>query len=804
MLSLLAFAVAAGMLGAARLVPAHWWPWSLGVLALALAAALVGGLVRFRPGRRQDALDRIDRRLPGQPIASLRDTLALGARDDVSRRLWRAHLERMKTRLEGVRAVGPQPDLARRDPYAVRLLALLALTVGLGFGSLSRLAEATVPGGPAGAALAGGPAWEGWVEPPRYTGKPALYLADLGTGPVVVPKGSRVTIRLYGEPGALSVSESISAAPADAVTDPSQTFEMAQSGTLTISGRANREWAFQALGDAPPEIAPDGALEARLTGQWQQPWAAVDDYGVTTGFARLDLDLPGVDRRYGLAAAPEPRPAIELDLPLPFTGDRRDIQGILEEMLVQHPWAGLPVQLTLGANDAAMQVGLSAPEQMILPARRFFDPVAAALIEQRRDLLWTRANAARIAQILRAVSYQPGGDFARETDALKLRQIIRKLEALKNSGHLTPEMQDQLAEALWALAVGIEEGNLSDALARLRRAEERLDQAMRDGASPDEIQQLMDEFRQALNDYMRQLAEQSPEGQQGQPQDNQQMMEMSGEQLDQLLNRLQELMEQGRMAEAQQLMEMLRQMMENMQVSRGQQGQQSPGQQALDGLADTLRDQQGLSDDTFSDMQQGFSQQGQPGPQGQQGQEGQEGDGSQPGQGDRPGRDGRQGNAQGLAGRQDLLGERLGEQLRNLPGQAGEDVRRSLEDAGRAMGRAEQSLREGDLPGALDDQAQAMESMREGLRELSQQMAQQQQPGQQGTALGQDNPQGNRDPLGRETGQGQQVGTDREMLQGQDVYRRAEELLGELRRRSGEQERPRAELDYLKRLLERF
>jgi hypothetical protein len=100
-----------------------------------------------------------------------------------------------------------------------------------------------------------------------------------------------------------------------------------------------------------------------------------------------------------------------------------------------------------------------------------------------------------------------------------------------------------------------------------------------------------------------------------------------------------------------------------------------------------------------------------------------------------------------------------------------------------------------------------MEALREGMRELAEQMAQQQQNqqgGQQGDALGRNNPDGTRDPLGRDVGENGRVGTDEQLLQGEDVYRRAQELLDEIRRRSGEQERPDEELDYLKRLLERF
>ena len=62
--------------------------------------------------------------------------------------------------------------------------------------------------------------------------------------------------------------------------------------------------------------------------------------------------------------------------------------------------------------------------------------------------------------------------------------------------------------------------------------------------------------------------------------------------------------------------------------------------------------------------------------------------------------------------------------------------------------------------------------------------------------------QGN-DPLGRPGG-GSQVGEGDRLLQGEDVYRRARELLDEIRRRTGEDDRPEIERDYLQRLLDRF
>ena len=162
--------------------------------------------------------------------------------------------------------------------------------------------------------------------------------------------------------------------------------------------------------------------------------------------------------------------------------------------------------------------------------------------------------------------------------------------------------------------------------------------------------------------------------------------------------------------------------------------------------------------------------------------------------------------AAGLADRQQALREELRRGERGLlaPGASpeGDAAREAMERAGRAMEGAEQALRENDLPGALDDQAQAMEALREGMRQLSEALARNRQRGQ-GGAGGQ--ARGERfDPLGRQSPGRGAPNTNDPLLQGEDVYRRARELLDSLRERSSDQERSRRELEYLKRLLDRF
>jgi soluble cytochrome b562 len=251
-----------------------------------------------------------------------------------------------------------------------------------------------------------------------------------------------------------------------------------------------------------------------------------------------------------------------------------------------------------------------------------------------------------------------------------------------------------------------------------------------------------------------------------------------------MMDRIQRLMNEGRMAEAQQLLDELMQMMENMQVTQGQGGQ---GQQALDQLGDTLREQQDLSDDSFNELNQRQNgQNGEP-------QEGQ-------GQGDL---------ADQLAQRQQALRDELQRQEGNLPGAGtdeGEAARQSLRDAGRAMDEAADALRADKLGRAIDRQAEAIERLREGMRSLNEALNQQDGQQQAGGQQGQGRPaeDGRQDPLGRREGNGAPLGSDNDMLQGEDAYRRAEELTDEIRRRSSEAERPEEERDYLNRLLDRF
>lgn len=784
---LLGFSAAA--FGVHELGPLLWLQIGAGVVALAAVAALVWGLWRFRKPTAEDALTRLDMSLPGRPISALRDTMAIGTADPASQGVWQVHLARMADRARAARPVQPDLRLSSRDPYALRYVALTAAVMAALFGSFWRVTEVTGLAPGAATAMPGGPVWEGWAKPPAYTGKPTIYLNDIAEGPLEVPVGTRIQIRVYGTDG-LVVEQTVAQVapppepPADGATPAVPQglagltdLTVSQSGRLAIEGNGGRTWEVIATPDALPAVEVSGDVGREADGRFKQGFKASDDYGVVAGTVTISLDLAAVNRSHGLVIDPEPVAPVVLDLPMPVKGKRAEIAETLIDDISESILSNMPVKMVFSVSDAAGQTGSAEPYAVTLPGKRFFDPMANAVIEMRRDILWNRENAERAVQILKAMMYRPEDLSRSENAAKRLRVLIREMDKLNAAGPLTTEKRDEVVKELWDIAFMFEEGDLGSAYDRLQRAQDRLEEAIRNGASPEEIDQLMKEMQQAMRDYTRELGEEAQRNPQPPSEGGQ---EITGDQLQQMLDEIQRLMEEGKTAEAMALMEQLRQLMENLQVTQGQGQGEGQGNQSMKDLGETLKDQQGLSDDAYRDMQKGRN-----------GEEGQQ----DPGE---------------LADRQRELRQRLQElQDGQLPGdgtEQGEAGRDALDRAEEAMRQAEEALEEGDLSGALDRQAEAMQEMRDGMQDFGEALAQEQRE------QGQDNggtEQAGRvdpnavDPLGREPGDAARIGSDNNMVQN-DPDQRAQQLLDEIRRRSGEAERPDEELDYLKRLLDMF
>ncbi len=489
---------------------------------------------------------------------------------------------------------------------------------------------------------------------------------------------------------------------------------------------------------------------------------------------------------------------------LPQARTRNGVGQTIKD-LTDHPWAGAEVTMTLVAHDEGGNIGKSDPLTFRLPQRVFVKPLARALVEQRRDLAMDANARPQVITALDALAIAPEKFTPEAGVYLGLRSIFWELVRAKSDDDLR-----DVATRLWQMAVAIEDGDMSDAQDALRNAETALQQALARGASDDEIKQLMDKLREAMSRYMQALAQQLKNNQQlARPLDPNAKV-MSQRDLQNMIDRLENLAKSGAKDAAQALLQQLEQMMENMQMaSPDMNGGDSDEMSELDELGDMIRQQQDLRDRTFK---QGQDQRG-----AQRGQQGQPGPTQHPG--DSLGA--LQQNQQALRDRLNQLLEDLknrglgqnqeGQQGEPAPGQGqsgnqGGDQLDQLGRAGNAMGEAEGDLGQGDTDNAVDSQGRALDALRKGAQSLAQSMQQQMGQGQgegRGGRFGQARGDNDTDPLGRPLG-GHDYDDSSVKVPGEIDVQRARRILEELRKRFGEFTRPQEELDYLQRLLKNY
>lgn len=784
----------------------------LAVFAVAFLGLTARGIFTLHRPTRSEALARLDHGQRGRPAQTYADALAAGTGDKATEALWAAHQRSLAERAAALKAKAPDLRASRHDPFAFRHAGLLALAAGAlaWFGADGlRIVDQLKPGAVA-AAPAPSVTVEAWASPPTYTGVRAVYLSRIapGDGLIALPVGSEISLRVFDAETPPTLTQSV-AAGAPAFEDKGAgvhdvVFDLRAEGEVSIMAgeEALASWRFAAIPDAAPEIAFDGLPNGGERGSLTLPYVASDDYGVRVADARIELD-----RDAPPPVAGELRPSlyepIELELPMPLTGDSREIRETLVEDLTEHPWAGLPVVITITARDAAEQAG-SAEMRVPMPGRTFYHPVARALIEQRRALAFSPDAAPRVLDVLEAVMAYPEEIFDDNTGYLVSRMAVRRLGYALEDGRLEAETKSVI-DLLWKAAIRLEDGDLASAAERLARAQERLKEAIENGASDEEIARLMEELREAMRDYLAQLAEEAQrdmaQGQQQRQQGQQgEQQQITQQQLEEMLNQLEEAIKNGQTELARQMLQALQQMMNNLQMAQPGQGQPGQGEQTMNQMGDMIGEQQGLADRTFDQMQRG--QQGrQPGQQQGGGENfGQEGDPNGMQGGDRGD------SSDQIARDQEQLRRLLDELRENLPGAAGEGTRRALEDAERAMGDAVDSLDRGDERQAVDDQVRALDELRDARRQMGRDLAEAQGQGEGETAArdGRGGESEREDPLGRPTANDGPMDGDSVRVPGAALGKRARELQDEIRRRAGERERPAEELDYLERLLDRF
>jgi uncharacterized protein (TIGR02302 family) len=790
------------------------------VLFALLALGALYPLLRFRWPTREEGLGRLDRGtgIRHRPATALTDTLS--NKDPIAQALWREQRERTLASIKRIRAGLPSPRLAIHDPWALRALVMVMLVaayVAAGNERTMRVAAAFDWNGvlaPANIRV------DAWVTPPVYTGKPPIILSAANrdaalpdSGPLPVPSGSTLLVRSSG--GTIDVvvgggvTEVVPSEQAPKGTN-ERHFKIVGDGTAHVRAPTGQPlWKFAATPDRAPTIALAKDPERQARGSLQMSYKLEDDYGVTEAraqFAARPGDVTKDPAKDGSKPA-EPRPLFEAPqfaLVLPNARTRNGVGQTVKD-LSEDPYAGADVTLTLTAKDEAGNEGKSEPFNMRLPERLFTKPLARALIEQRRILALDANQNAQVYTALDALMIAPELFTPEAGHYLGLYSVSRQLEAARTDAAL----RDVVA-SLWALAVTIEDGNITDVDKALRAAQEALKQALERGASDEEIKKLTENLRAALDNFLRQLAEQLKNNPQqlARPLDPNTKM-LSQQDLKSMLDRLERMSRSGDKEAAKQLLEQLQQMLENLQMAQPGQGGDNEMEQALNELGDMIRKQQQLRDKTFKQGQDSRRDR----------MRGKQGDQSM---GDL------QQDQQGLRDRLKKLQEELakrgmGPTQRGEKGQRGEqgmqqgqqgqggdqgDGEDGLEEADNAMADAGGRLGEGNADGAVDSQGRALEALRKGAQSLAEAMQQGDgdQPGD-----GPGNPRGRQqgaangtDPLGRPMRNNEFTDDFSVKIPGEIDVQRVRRILEELRRRLADPSRPQIELDYIERLLKDY
>ena len=775
--------------------------WLHALALLGFVVAILYGLYRARSAfvwpSRAAGLARLeaDSETRHQPLRVLEDRLPDGWQDPVASTLWQRHRERVLAALDKIRLAPPRSAMPGRDPWAARALVLLLLVVGMveargDFGQ--RLLRAVSPGTAAATVLPVEVTM--WVTPPTYTQRPPLTIEQTRRMERLdVPAGSEAVVQLHNlapvgkpRPEIRFNGEALELGTLGERSGEARLM-LETAGVLDIippAGEPLARWQVLVLPDMPPSISfaePPRATHRRVL---ELAYDASDDYGVR----RVALDFALVSR---------PSEADSVVLAEPARAPQQ-LTSTAYSDLTAHPLAGLEVELQLVATDGLGQEGRSEAVRMVLPERHFEHPLARAVVAERRRLVREPQERGEVISRLDRLAESELAEQAGTAIQLGLSIASSRLRQSSDAAE-----RRSVVDLLWELALMIEEGTLSVAERSLREIQDALQRALEEGATDEELQALMDELREAMDRYLDELTQQAleqmrnmPETMPMRPVDPSQMVDR--QQLQEMLDRAEEMMQGGARDQAQAMLEQLQQMLENLQAGIPQM-QPHPGEQALSDLQRMIELQQNLLDRSHQ------MRQGQPGEQGQEGQDGQPGEQGQMGQ-DGQGMQGQSGSGQAAA-EQDALRRALGELMRRM-GESGMDIPRSLGQAEMQMRGARDALGEGQPGQAVGPQGDAIDLMQQGgqamLDQLREEMAN--QPGG-GEGFGPPSMAGQRDgrdPLGRamrNEGGWDSEGT--EVPQEHDLGR-ARDVLEELYRRSRDLGRPQEELDYIDRLLERF
>lgn len=761
-----------------------WWH------VVVLWGLLLSGLVfltrirHLRLPQRNDIDRRIELQsgLKYQPLESQTDHLPPNHPTDLARIIWREHQRRMADTVHDLEVGTPQPGIPECDPFALRSLCILLACLGFCF-SFGKF------GGSVADAFRFVPIvnfddvrMDAWVNPPTYTHQAPIYLSNRTQShdqPITVPAGSEFTLRV-----AKNIYLSVTEIEANGRRIPIYKFDPKRNQTsgdetnkssendadladtnfveyktplrsnaaIDVRGDGgNKRWVFDVKADVAPTIRLTDPAPKRNDGSLELNYQIDDQYGATKAW----VEMQQVEPAHGHALVDAP--TFPLVLPSGGKGKAKTVQDIFE-----HPWAGSEVSLRLVVEDGAGQRGYSSTYDLILPQHIFGNPLARALVEQRRLLATNSLQRNHVLDMLAALMIRPQQTINNLKTFLFLQSAWTRLSIATNDN----EFRDVVGY-MWQIAEGIEGNLLNDAAKRLHQAQAALRDALRHGASSDEIKRLTENLRQAMRDYTEDFARNALKNN-IKPKNLARGTRIFHEQeIEELLKKLEALAETGDQLQSEEILAQLEELMNHLQLGNPGEGGEGSGMSAmqhqLDKLSDLMQRQQKTLDKTH-ELQEDNARGAMTSEQNQK-------------------------TMDELKKQQQDLSSQLRQLQLDLDAQ-GLGPTDSLKDAEHAMANAENALGEGRGDDAGEQQKQALAALRKSGQGLVDKMKQ---------ALNMDKKSGGSDPLGRAMGSENQQNMT---MPGESDLQRARRILNEIRKRLGDHEVTPAEKQYLERLLQ--
>lgn len=784
-----------------------------------------------------DRLEQDSKILRGS-INALSDTLA-NPKGQLTRELWNSAQQGILYSLHKLHVNAPKAIIARRDPNALRFIAIIIFICGIfisGPDWQSRIIYGAFPLGTQFQEQLRTNTVTLWIKPPDYTNAAASQILGSGNveGGLKIQQGSQIKFRVYSPfdhyfaPVLHNGSQTLTMKYIGENMFGAETM-IEKSDRLSISQfylpRAN--WPYTFVPDNPPYFvqkektnntskpeksasndAPenDNPFEILSNSHMQFTFTVQDDYGVTDLDLSMELD-PAIDER------PIGSPYHDTKLVMSPADTEFKIDPVYD--LTWHNWAGLPVVLNFSIKDHLGQIEKFTPISITLPERKFENPVARSIIAIRKNLAWSKdydfAKIANdLASLLTAKDFfknEPAAYLGIKTASVRLLQT----EGMKKEARM--ETSNAVSDLLWDIAIALEDGRLALAHRDVLDAQKALENALRNpNTSEDEIDRLMQDMQDKIQNYFSALQDDIKRRMENgehfpmlSPDQYGQMI--NPESLSNFLEQLQSEMKSGNTTKSKEMLSQLQRMMEMMDPSMHRSmpkdmQMMSKGVSELQKLIENqeklktqtekqakLQDELSIfnnpnmqKDKEFTEPKNGFP----PAP--------------------KPGSDNllKEWNKVDTTKNKDeqealrmILGKLMieaDEKLGEIPEKFGR-AERNMVDSSESLGKDNPKESIPHQESAIKNLKDSQEELKKKLKNRMQQMV--------GIGL---NGGMKYDPLGRPYGNhDQQMGADSQVkIPDETQQKRVQEILRLLRERSGEFQRPEEELEYFRRLLRQF